>query len=61
MTSELRRFDVEGPVGRLTAYEAGTAAGRLPVVLLHGNSMVASARTRLIAELPGDRFAARRW
>ena len=56
MTSGLRRFDVEGPVGHLTAYQAGASTDRLPVVLLHGNSMVASAWSRLIAELPDDRL-----
>ncbi len=55
MSLDLRRRDVEGPVGRLTAYEAGSADGAVPVVLLHGNSMVATAWARLIAELPANR------
>jgi len=55
VSAELRRLDVEGSVGQLTAYDTGTAGSQTPVVLLHGNSMVATAWTRLIAELPADR------
>lgn len=55
MTVELRRLDVAGPVGTLTAYEAGTTDSRLPVLLLHGNSMVAAAWHRLIEQLADDR------
>jgi 3-oxoadipate enol-lactonase len=50
------RVDVDGPVGRVVAYDTGAADGdALPVVLVHGINMSASVWDRLAEPLRRER------
>jgi len=50
----LERFDVDGPVGKLAAYDTGPRGRGLPVVLVHGINMNGHVWDDLVEEL-GDR------
>ena len=56
MNPPLEASTVDGPAGRLSVYSTPKPpTDQLPVVLLHGNSMVATSWSRIVALLPDSR------